>query len=226
VEKRMSEQVAHIFFDLDGTLTDSREGITRCLRHALQNLGYPSPEDPELERYIGPPLHQNFAVLLQSTDSELIARAVSLYRERFATVGLFENVVYPGIEAALTVLQEQQRRLYVVTSKPTVFAKQILDHFGLSGFFRSIHGSELDGTRADKTALIAHVLARENIPAHGAIMVGDREHDVKGALRNAVEAVGALWGYGSRQELLQAGASVLCESPLHLPAELFTISSQ
>jgi phosphoglycolate phosphatase len=216
VVTRVGERLLHVFFDLDGTLTDPREGITRCLRYALQKLGYSSPEDAELERYIGPPLQQNFATLLQSHDAELIARAVSCYRERFASVGLFENAVYPGIEDALTVLQEQQRRLYVVTSKPTIFAKQILDHFGLSRFFRSIYGSELDGTRADKTDLIAYVLTRENISTNLAIMVGDREHDVQGALRNAVGAVGVLWGYGSRQELLQAGASSLCDNPAHL----------
>jgi phosphoglycolate phosphatase len=203
----------YVFFDLDGTLTDPREGIVRCLQYALQSLGYPSPSDSQLERYIGPPLHESFASLLHSSDGELIGQAVTQYRRRFASTGMFENAVYPGIENTLIALQAQPAVLYVVTSKPTVFAMQILEHFGLKRFFRHVYGSELDGTRSHKAELIAHVLAEESIPASGAVMVGDREHDIKGACTNGVTAVGVLWGYGSRQELTQAGASWLCERP-------------
>jgi phosphoglycolate phosphatase len=203
----------YVFFDLDGTLTDPREGIVRCLKHALQGLGVPSPTDKDLEQYIGPPLHANFASLLNSTDAELIGQAVALYRRRFAATGMYENAVYPGIENALLMLQAHDVLLYVVTSKPTVFAKQILAHFGLSRFFQNIYGSELDGTRSDKQELIAHVLAEESIAARNTVMVGDRKHDVRGAITNGVLPLGVLWGYGSRQELAQAGASFLCESP-------------
>jgi phosphoglycolate phosphatase len=208
----------YIFFDLDGTLCDPREGIIRCLKYALDRLGYPAPQDNDLERYIGPPLYESFGTLLQSSDAQLISRAVELYRQRFASQGIFENTVYDGMGDALDALRRKDFRLYVVTSKPSVFATPILEHVGLRKYFDRVYGSELDGTRADKSALIAHVLAEERLPAANAIMVGDREHDVRGALANGVTPVGALWGYGSREELQRAGASLLYESPGALSA--------
>ena len=150
----------------------------------------------------------------------MIERAVALYRQRFASTGKFENTVYPGIEAALTTLQAWGFALYVITSKPTVFARRILEFFGLHRFFRETYGSELDGTRADKADLIAHVLAQESIAPNDAVMVGDREHDIKGALANGVVPVGVLWGYGSRQELERAGAFLLCAKTQELAALL------
>jgi phosphoglycolate phosphatase len=175
-----------IIFDLDGTLCDPREGILRCFRHALDALGQSSPPEDELARYIGPPLKESFAALLNPGDIKLIGQAVELYRQRFVAHGMFENAVYAGIESALAAL-EPYIRLYVVTSKPTVFALQILEHFGLQRFFRRTYGSELDGTRSDKAKLIAHVLAEEKIPAAEAVMVGDREHDVERFMAQAAE---------------------------------------
>jgi len=202
-----------LLFDLDGTLTDPREGIVRRLRYALEELGHVSPPEAQLTRYIGPPLYESFPVLLGTTDTALIERAVNLYRQRFTTDGIFENNLYPGITDTLSALEAKGYSLYVVTSKPTVFARRIIDHFGLLRFFQNVYGSELDGTRADKTELIGHVLAHENIHPIDAVMIGDRGHDIKGALANGVQSVGVLWGYGSREELTQAGASALCETP-------------
>ena len=202
-----------IFFDLDGTLTDPREGIVRCLQYALDELGHASPTEDQLARYIGPPLYESFSILLGTTDGRLIDRAVKGYRDRFSTEGIFENKLYPGITDALTVLQARSYSLYLVTSKPTVFSRQIVDHFALRRYFRGVYGSELDGTRADKRELIGHVLAQEKINPAEATMIGDREHDIKGAIANKVHPVGVLWGYGSRQELVQAGALTLCDSP-------------
>lgn len=202
----------HVLLDLDGTLTDPREGILNCIRHALDGLGEPCPPDRDLERYIGPPLQASFRALL-GVASPKVPRAVELYRERFSSIGLFENKVYPGIPEALRALRELGATLFVATSKPTVFAQRIIDHFGLAADIRSVHGSELDGTRSGKTELIAHVLAARNLKCGATYMVGDREHDIKGAKANGVAAVGALWGYGSRQELLDAGATRLCEKP-------------
>jgi len=207
-----------VLFDLDGTLCDPREGIVRCLKYALDRLGYPAPEDNDLERYIGPPLYESFGTLLQSSDAQLITRAVELYRQRFAAQGIFENTVYGGMGDALAALRRKNFRLYVVTSKPSVFATPVIEHIGLRKYFDRVYGSELDGTRADKSALIAHVLAEERVLAASTIMVGDREHDVRGALANGVTPVGALWGYGSREELQRAGASLLCENPGALSA--------
>jgi phosphoglycolate phosphatase len=208
VESRVS-----ILFDLDGTLCDPRKGIIGCLRYSLDQLGYSSPPDDQLERYIGPPLYDSFATLLGSNDSQLIEKAVGLYRQRFTSNGMYENKVYAGIPDTLATLQSRNYRLHVVTSKPTVFAARVVVHFGLQRLFRNIYGSELDGSRSDKGELIAHVLSEEKILASDAIMVGDREHDIKGALANGVFPIGVLWGYGTREELTGADAALLCESP-------------
>jgi len=213
-----------IFFDLDGTLSDPRDGICRSLQYALQELRHTCPPDEQLARYIGPPLHESFAQLLESNDAALTGRAVELYRARFASQGIFENTVYAGIPELLESLQEHCE-LYVVTTKPTLFAFRIVDHFGLGKYFRNVHGSELDGTRADKRELIAHVLGHEQINPSEALMIGDRGHDIRGALANGVYPIGVLWGYGSRAELTQAGASVLCETINELDERLLSFAA-
>ena len=210
------KSITVIFFDLDGTLCDPRTGVVRCLQYALEKLEYTRPPDDQLVRYIGPPLYKSFALLLDANDTTLINRAVELYRERFASTGMFENTLYPGIVDVLAALQVERHQLHVVTSKPTIFARQIIDHFGLRRFFQNVYGSELDGTRADKGELIAHVLDQEQIRPTDAVMIGDREHDIRGGLANGVRPIGALWGYGSREELTRAGASVICETPQSL----------
>ena len=202
----------NVLLDLDGTLTDPREGIFNCIRHALNRLDEPCPTDGELERYIGPPLQASFGVLF-GVASPKVTRAIELYRERFSSIGIFENKVYPGIPTALRELSELGATLFVATSKPTVFAERIIDHFGLAREIRAVFGSELDGTRSDKSELIAHVLAAQSLTRETTYMVGDREHDIKGATANGVPAIGALWGYGSRTELLDAGATAVCEKP-------------
>lgn len=207
-----------ILFDLDGTLTDPKPGITRCIQHALRELGCPCPEADDLEWCIGPPLQGSFHRLLGSEDPLRGARALALYRERFSEVGLFENTVYDGIPDALHTLRESGYWLFVATSKPHVFAGRILDHFGLGPFFDGIYGSELDGTRVDKGELLAHLLGAEGLNADQAVMVGDREHDVRGAAQNEVRCIGATWGYGAPQELIEAGAAVLCGKPEELSA--------
>ena len=212
--------ISTILFDLDGTLCDPRVGIVRSLQYALQKTGHAIPPESELVRYIGPPLYESFAVLLNCKDAELLKHAVELYRERFAAKGMFENSVYPGITDLLAELYAEHYRLYVVTSKPTVFAQRILNHFGLATNFLNVYGSELDGRRADKSDLIAYVLKQEELLPTHTVMIGDREHDIKGALTNGVRPIGVRWGYGSREELAQAGASVLCDSPESL-AKLF-----
>ena len=199
----------NVLFDLDGTLTDPREGIIACFKHALHGLGYCSPPDSDLECYIGPPLQECFASLLPSESPEQIDTAVDLYRQRFSTDGIFENEVYPGIHDALAELRTGGASIYIATSKPCVF----VDHFGLRSYFQMIYGSELDGTRSNKSELIAHILAKESIPPRSTFMVGDRAHDVIGAITNGVFPVAALWGYGTREELNAAGATIFCERP-------------
>lgn len=199
-----------IFLDLDGTLTDPKPGITRSIIHALENLGRPAPSEDALGWAIGPPLRESLASLVGEADAD---RALALYRERFAETGLFENRVYDGVPEMLEALRSAGWRLFLATSKPWIYAERIIDHFGLSPMLDGGFGSELDGTRADKSALLAHALAETGARARGSVMLGDRRHDVQGAAANGLPAIGALWGYGGRDELAKAGADCLAEGP-------------
>ncbi len=199
----------NLLLDLDGTLTDPGVGITRCVQYALSALDRPIP--PTLTWCVGPPLRDTFAELLGGSDPEMLDRAIGLYRERFTSVGMFENAVYPGVVVGLRELVSAGHHLRVVTSKPHVYARRILDHFGLSDAFVSIHGSELSGEFADKAELIRHVLSTEQF-GDRPHMVGDRRHDIEAAHANDLPGVGVLWGYGSRGELEAAGADTLMES--------------
>lgn len=207
-----------LFFDLDGTLTDSKPGITRCIRHALTTLGHAAPPEEELGWCVGPPLSASFARLLATDDPALLDRALVLYRERFGTVGMFENTLYPGVADTLRALHAAGFRLFVVTAKPHVYARPIVAHFGLADVFEAVHGSELDGTRGDKGELIAHVLRTHALDPARVLMIGDREHDMAGAARNGVATIGALWGYGGEQELRLHGARQLAPGMEALPA--------
>jgi phosphoglycolate phosphatase len=200
-----------LLFDLDGTLTDAGPGITRCIQHALGRLGRPVPSASELRWCLGPPLQVSFAELLGSSDRDLIDEAIALYRERFVEVGMFENSVYPGVREALERLSEAGHRLYIATSKPHAYARQILTHYDLLRPFSAVYGSELSGEYCGKASLLCHLLEREGRDGDP-WMIGDRRHDVEGAHANGLGAIGVLWGYGSRAELEEAGADVLVES--------------
>jgi phosphoglycolate phosphatase len=209
----------NVLFDLDGTLTDPGEGFVACITHALRNVDCRSYSHAELRKHVGPPLEETLGHLLNGDDSKVKA-AVALYRERYGSEGYLENAVYPGIENALRALKTSGLALFVATSKPIAFAERILAHFELKGFFQGIYGSQFDGTHSNKTQLIAHILKRESLIAASTVMIGDRGHDVVGALANGVRPIGALWGYGSKEELSGAGARLLCEHPSQLPAIL------
>jgi len=198
--------VRHLFFDLDGTLTDPAPGIGACLLHAVRTLGRGELTEAEIRRCIGPPLRDGFAQLLGTEDVALVEEAVRLYRERFADVGLYENSVYPGVEPALRQLVQAGHALSVVTSKPRVFADRIIDHFGLREFFPHVYGAELSGGLGTKSELVAAALSAEGLAPSGAGMIGDREHDIIGARAHGVLAIGVAWGYGPRAELEAAGA--------------------
>ncbi|MAM71456.1 MAG: HAD family hydrolase [Gammaproteobacteria bacterium] len=204
----------NILFDLDGTLTDSRPGIVACLEHTLSELKLSSSPDTPLENFIGASLREVFKALLPAhSNKNDIEVAVSIYRERFRTKGLYENSVYEGIPEMLSSLTEQGRKLYIATSKPQVYAEKIIQHFGLAEFFQAIYGAELDGRFDLKSDLIAHVLDDSALDKELTIMIGDRYHDINGARDNHIYPVGVLWGYGSEEELCTAGAKVLCNKP-------------
>lgn len=205
-----------LLFDLDGTLTDPREGITRSIAYALERMGIEAPVPEQLTFAIGPPLRRSLATLLGEPSPAAVEHALALYRERFADVGLFENALYAGIGDALRSLTDRGATLYVATSKPRVYAERIVRHFGLEAHFAAIHGCELDGTREDKRELLAHLLPHHGVPPEEAAMIGDRGADMAAARHHGVRGVGVLWGYGTREELERAGAHALCERPAGL----------
>lgn len=199
-----------IFFDLDGTLTDPYVGISRSIQHALDELRVDHPAD--FRWCIGPPLLDTFATLVGDARSD---HALQIYRERFSEIGWQENTVYADIELVLRTLSQRGHPLYVATSKPWIYANRILEHFGLAQYFVDIFGSELSGERTDKTELLAYALRRhpQEMPA---TMIGDRRHDMLGAINNRLTPVGVSYGFGSYDELVTAGATRIIDRPAEL----------
>lgn len=189
-----------ICFDLDGTLTDPKVGITKSVQYALQKFGIEVTDLDELDPFIGPPLKNSFMELYGMSEEEA-GRAIDYYREYFRERGMLENEIYPGIPALLTALQSRGMKLMVATSKPTVFAVPILEHFQIAHFFEEIAGSELDGTRSDKAEVIQYVLERHPCELSAVVMIGDRKHDVLGAHKNSIDSIAVAYGYGSLAEL-------------------------
>jgi phosphoglycolate phosphatase len=207
-----------VFFDLDGTLTDPKVGITGCIQYALERLGRPVPSRDELEWCIGPPLLANFEALVGPDEAP---RAVVLYRERFGDVGLFENEVYAGIPEVLAEGVDRGARLHVASSKPRVYVDRILERFDLHRYFDAVLGSELDGTRTDKRELLAFALEQVSAAPRDSVMIGDRGVDAIGAFENGLAFVGALYGYGSEAEFAAAGATRWVRRPDDLTDALF-----
>jgi phosphoglycolate phosphatase len=200
-----------LLFDLDGTLSDNYEGISRSIRHALQSLGVPAPDETTLRACVGPPLRESFARLLPAPDAAAIETALATYRERFDDMGWRENTLYEGVPEALAALASAGARMYVCTTKPAVFATRIIAHFGLDALMTRVYGVDLAGALDDKRKLLAHLLATESLEAGRSIMIGDRHLDVRAAQANGTRAVGVLWGYGSEAEL--EGAERLLAAP-------------
>jgi phosphoglycolate phosphatase len=202
-----------VLFDLDGTLTDPGEGIINSFLYALSKTGVRQlPDASSLGWIIGPPLHWSF-MKAAGLNAEAAAAAVEHYREYFRDRGMFENTLIPGITAVLDDLAASNIRLFVATSKPAVFARTICDHFDLTRYFQDISGSELDGTRSDKAELIGFILSENALSADECMMVGDRHHDISGAGANGLRSTGVLWGYGSDNELTDAGADYIADTP-------------
>lgn len=210
----------HILFDLDGTLTDPAIGITRSVNHALEYFGIRTADLQGLCKFIGPPLLDSF-MKYYGFDENRAAMAVEKYREYFREKGIYENELIEGIEELLAKLIGDGRKLIVATSKPKVFADIILEHFGLMKYFDLVCGSELDGTRVNKDEVIMYALEKAGISdLDKAVMIGDREHDVIGARKAGIDCIGVLFGYGSRRELQDAGATILVGTVKELEAVL------
>jgi len=191
----------YILFDLDGTLTDPKDGITRSIAYALEKLNATSLDEQTLKSFIGPPLMESFCEFC-GFDHEKAEKAIEYYRERFQQVGLYENKVYPGIEALLSSLNKKGAKLAVATSKPTIFAEEILNHFNLKQYFDVVVGSNLDGTRSAKNEVIHEALKQLSFPPkQKVVMIGDRKYDMIGAKKEGVSSIGVCYGYGSQEEL-------------------------
>lgn len=203
--------IKYFFFDLDGTLTDPFEGITRCVEYALNRYGITVDDRRTLEPFIGHPLADSFIKYYGFT-REKAFEAIDVYRERFRDIGLFENEMYNGIPEMLDTLKKSGVKIVLATSKPRVFAERILAHFGLTGYFDLIDGSELDGSRVRKDEVIAHALECLGCNKSEVVMIGDRMHDIEGAKKNGLISIGVLWGYGPREELTDAGADMIAET--------------
>lgn len=206
-----------VLFDLDGTLTDPKLGITRCIQYALSELGYKPPDANELHWCIGPPLKSSFSQLLQTSDDTLIQEAISLYRSRFSTIGLFENSLYPQIPETLKIIRAAGYQTFVATSKPQIYATRIIEYFDLAPLFDGVYGSELDGNRSVKGDLISYILEQESLLPSTVVMVGDRSHDIIGAKKNNIASIGVTYGYGSREELETHKADLIADCPDEIP---------
>lgn len=208
-------------FDLDGTLIDSEQGITACIRHALARLGVAEPAHEVLRGWIGPPLRHSFAPLLDH-DAERIEAAIGYYHERFDTDGWREHVVYPGIDPLIRQLLDAGHQLAVVTSKPHKHAAPIIAHLPFGDAFLRLYGPSPDSAHSEKASMIRAALTDFDCPPTDAVMIGDRHFDIEGATANNLRGVGVLWGFGSREELEQAGASAIAATPDELASLLAT----
>ncbi|NLZ80657.1 MAG: HAD family hydrolase [Clostridiales bacterium] len=206
----------YILFDLDGTLLNPKEGITKSIQYALKHMGIEVENLDSLSKFIGPPLRGSFRDYYNFNEEE-VELAMIKYREYFSVTGLFENTTYPDIEEMLQHLQQGGKKLILATSKPEVFAKQIMDHFHLAQYFEDICGSTMDASREKKGDVIRYALNKNKITdMEQVVMIGDRKHDIIGAKENDMDSIGVLYGFGDRQELLEAGADHIVETAKEL----------
>lgn len=205
-----------ILFDLDGTLTDSGEGIINCAILALEHFGLPIPSREEMRVFVGPPLHESF--INHGVPANRAEEAVAVYRSRYIPVGKYENTPYPGIRELLETLQRHGHKLYVATSKPEAMSIDILNHFDLAKYFTMICGASMDLSRNSKEAVIAWLLEQSG-EKENMIMVGDTRFDVIGAKHHGIPAIGVSWGYGSVEEMVAAGAVAIA----HTTGELLNL---
>lgn len=206
-----------ILFDLDGTLTDSGEGILNCAELALRHYGLPIPSREEMRVFVGPPLVETFGKF--GVPESEVDNAVEIFRSRYNTIGKFENAPYPGIPELLADLQAQGHKLYVATSKPERTALEVLDHFDLTKYFTMVCGATFDRSRSNKSDVIAYLLA-QNGNADSMVMVGDTHFDILGAAAHGIPAIGVSWGYGEVRLMEEAGAKAIAHSVEKLHALL------
>jgi phosphoglycolate phosphatase len=207
----MMEQVA--LLDLDGTLSDSRPGIEACFRHTLLTLGHDPSLAGDLTWAVGPPIAVSLARLLEPFGDDRVQQALTIYREQYSAVGLYDCTVYPGVVTMLASLRERDVAMCIATSKRRDYAERVIDYLELRPYLRAIYGAVPGGGLDHKQDLLAHILEAEGFKADACVMLGDRLHDIEAAKANAIRSIGALWGYGGLEELEAAGADRIAESP-------------
>lgn len=213
--------IENILFDLDGTLTDPAEGITNSVVYSLKKYGIEVTDKASLNSFIGPPLADSF-MKYYGFSYEKSIEAISYYREYFSTKGLFENKVYCGVPEMLKLLKSEGKKIFLATSKPEIFAEEILKHFMIDEYFDFVCGSLLDNTRCDKHEVIEHVISSCKINKNNSVMVGDRKHDIIGAKKSQIVSVGVTYGYGSKNELIEYGANYIFDTIKELSYFLLT----
>lgn len=212
-KEQLSKTYDICFFDLDGTIIDSSPGITNSVMYALKKFGIEETDREKLYQFIGPPLTDSFA-RFYGFDEKKSWLGVEYYREYYQDTGIFECSVYEGFEESLKALKAAGKRLFVATSKPEVYARRIIEHFGLEKYFEYVAGMELDGGRGTKAEVIEYLIDTCHVTdKHRILMIGDREHDVLGAKKEGLDCMGVLYGFGSRGELENAGAVCIAETP-------------
>lgn len=211
--KEMISLLKAILFDLDGTLTDSGEGIINCAQMTLERYGLPVPSREEMRVFVGPPLGESFAKY--GIPADQIEEAIRIFRSRYLPIGKFENYPYPGIRELLEALREHGHKLYVATSKPEETAIEVLEHFDLAKYFDGIVGATFDQSRVSKSDVIAFLL-NQSKDCDNTVMVGDTAFDVIGANAHGIPTIGVAWGYGTVEDMQNAGATAIAESPAHL----------
>ena len=199
-----------ILFDLDGTLTDSGEGIINCAKMTLERFGLPIPSSDELRAFVGPPLGDSF--MKYGVPADRVEEAIAIFRSRYLPIGKFENHPYPGIRELLKTLKDQGHKLYVATSKPEVTAVEVLEHFDLAHFFDRICGATFDQSRVSKSDVIAFLLEQTGTDTD-AVMVGDTAFDVAGAAAHGIPTIGVSWGYGKVSDMKKAGVAAIADTP-------------
>jgi len=216
----MDGRIDTILFDLDGTLTNPKEGIINSILYALKKLGIQENHLNKLDTFIGPPLRDSF-IKRYNLNNILADKAMLYYREYYSAKGIFENFLYSGISELLESLSNKKYQLFVATSKPTVYALEVLSHFKLDGYFMETVGSHLDNTRSDKTEIISHIISTHGLHASNSVMIGDRKHDIIGAKNNSMRTIAVTYGFGSLEELILHQPDFLADNCQEIEALLF-----
>lgn len=207
-----------ILLDLDGTLSDSRPGIAGCFRYMLGELGHDPAAAGDLTWAVGPPIGVSIGRLLARYGDDRVDQGLTIYRARYSDVGLYDCTVYAGVREMLDALRDAGWTMCIATSKRRDFAERVMDHLALRGYVRAVYGAEPGGGLDHKQDLLAHILSREGFAPSRTVMLGDRLHDIDAARANDLRSIGALWGYGGRTELEEAGAAAIAELPRDVPA--------